>query len=143
MAVVLFGLVAGPGCQAPLDSAASSHVDANVPDQKDFHTILQRDLETYLRSETNKSGVRVEYELLREGPTQPGVSYPKYYLWARALDGKNVALDGAVRVAAVDKLRFDVTDFLSREEIIASPSALQAVFPSALIGKILGKARGK
>jgi len=50
--------------------------------------------------------------MLRDGPTQSGVSYPKFYLWVRVAGGKSVDDRGAVRVVAVKRKRFDVTDFM-------------------------------
>ena len=141
--VFLLCLIAEVACKGPLDPVASSHIDANIPDQNEFQPILRRDLETFFRFTTDHDGVRVEYEFLRDGPTQTGTSYPRFYLWVKALDGNTVVTQGAVRVAAIDKVRFDVTDFVSREDVNRSPRDLQAVFPSALIDKILENAHTK
>ena len=82
----------------------------------------------------------MDYELLRDGPTQSGVAYPKFYLWLRATNAEKTVIEGAVRVAAVDKKRFDVTDFVPRADIVSRPDALDRIFPQAVIEKILTKA---
>ena len=110
-----------------------SHVEGNVPPAEQFDAVLRRDLASYFKSQS------ISYELLREGPTQSGVSYPKYYLWVRAsLPNETVA--GAVRVAAIDKTRFEVFDFISSKQIQADPSQVQQVFPALLVPSILAKA---
>jgi hypothetical protein len=125
--LTVFWLVSLVAC----DPVASSHVQANVPEEDSFDAILRRDLETYFRDLTGKD-VSVEFELLRKGPTQSGVSYPKYYVYVKLYDGSAVADEGAVRVAAVDKARFDVTHYLSKDEMRAHPEAMYAVFPQAV-----------
>jgi len=104
---------------------------------------MERDLCAYFeqRLKQKTDEVRVEYQLLRDSPTQTGISYPKYNLWARIFSGRKLVASGAVRVAAVEKLRFDVTDFLSSEEILAAPARVQLVFPAVLKEKILGLAK--
>jgi len=124
-----------------MSDIAKSHIDANVPKGKQFDEYLQRDLKSYFCEAS--TDCKVEYELLREGPTQTGISYPKFYLWARCLKRKVVASEGAVRVAAIDQKRFDVTQFLSREEILVSPSQVGSIFPAALVDKIVQRAKGK
>jgi hypothetical protein len=54
-----------------------SHIEANVPGPAEFNRILQRDLDTYFAKARGKSS-RVEHEMLRDGPTQSGVEYPKF-----------------------------------------------------------------
>jgi hypothetical protein len=114
-------------------------VDANVPKGTLFGEYLQRDLETYFCGGAKEC--RVEYVLLRDGPTQVGVSYPKYYLWFRSYKGKVLNNEGAVRVAAVEQKRFDVTDVLFREQILETPSIVTSIFPTALADKIVQSAR--
>jgi hypothetical protein len=55
-------------------------------------------------------------------------------------DGPTQLDEGAVRVAAIDGTRFEVTDFLSRQEIKTNPAVLKQVFPAALVETILAKA---
>jgi hypothetical protein len=126
-------------CQAQIPGVAESHVARNVPRANDFRPFLIRDLTAYLKR-THGDKLTVDYELLRDGPTQSGVGYPKFYLWLRATNAEKTAIEGAVRVAAVDKKRFDVTAFIPRPDIVSHPAALDVVFPQALIAKILTKA---
>jgi hypothetical protein len=129
-------------CRSPQDGltdVATSHVEANVPPSKVFDELLKRDLGNYFCR--NSKDCTIEYEFLRDGPTQSGASYPKYYLWVKTIKGSTVAEEGAARVAAVEQKGFDVTHFLSREEISKSPSHVASIFPSALVDKITEKAR--
>ena len=125
-----------------LSDVAASHIEANVPAAKDFDTFLKRDLETSFR-ESNAEPVRVAYQFLRDGPTQSGVAYPKFYAWVRIVAGDRPSREGAVRVAAIDKVRFEVTDFVSKADIARDPDALPRIFPAALIPTILQMAGGR
>jgi hypothetical protein len=78
--------------------------------------------------------------LLRRQATQSGVAYPKFYLWIRTRSADGRSISGAVRVAAVEKQRFDVTDFLSAAEITAEPSRVGTVFPAPLVQGIIDRA---
>lgn len=117
----------------------ASHTEANVPKPADFQRLLSRSLTSYWNRRTNRD-LQIEWDLLRQAPTQAGTAYPKYYVWVKALDGKQIVAEGAARVAAIGKERFDVTDFLSREEIRTSPNKVDAVFPAALKSVILKRA---
>ena len=97
--LIVGGLVAAIG-QPQGESIAESHIRANVPDEKDFDKFLKRDLEQYFKDALQKT-VTVEFELLRKGPTQTGIAYPKFYAWVTIRDGVKVIDQGAVRVAAV------------------------------------------
>ncbi|MBO0722432.1 MAG: hypothetical protein J2P41_16520, partial [Blastocatellia bacterium] len=114
------------------DSIARSHIEANVPDEKDFSEFLIRDLQAYFR-DTLKKTVRAEYELLREAPTQSGVAYPKFYAWVRVFIDDRLFEEGAVRVAAVEKTHFEITDYLSKHDIQEKPAAVETIFPQALV----------
>jgi hypothetical protein len=124
---------------AQIPGVAESHIAANVPSTNDFRPFLIRDLTAYLKP-THGDKLTVDYELLRDGPTQSGVAYPKFYLWLRATNAEKTVIEGAVRVAAVDKKRFDVIDFVPRADIVSRPDALGRIFPQALIEKIHTKA---
>src|SRR5437588_4726831 len=117
------------------ESIAESHIRANVPDEKEFAKFLKRDLEQYFKDTVTKT-VTVEYELLRNGPTQSGIAYPKFYTWVTVRDGKTVIDQGAVRVAAVEKKHFDVTDFVSEADIKDAPMVLDLIFPKPVADKI-------
>ena len=123
---------------AVVSEVAKSHIEGNVPKDK-FDEYLSRDLNNYFCGGVNDC--RVEYEFLRTGPTQTGISYPKYYLWAKCLKGGKITMEGAVRVAAMEQEGFDVTHFISRAQITADPTEVASVFPAPLVDKIVQKAR--
>jgi hypothetical protein len=111
-----------------------SHIDANVPAASEFDQYLQRDLKSYF------SGANVTVDLLRRGPTQSGVAYPKFYAWVRAVAPGAPPVEGAVRLEAVDRQKFIVTDFLSMHEIRSNPSQVDSIFPAALCAAIKHRA---
>ena len=51
--------------------------------------------------------------------------------------------EGAVRVAAVEQKGFDITHFLSAQEIARSPKTVSGIFPAPLVDKIIQKAGHK
>jgi hypothetical protein len=120
---------------------AKSHTEGNVPDRAEFDAYLERDLTAYFRS-ADSSITKVEYDLLRRHPTQSGVAYPKYYAWVRVSSTMGAVSEGAVRLAAVDRLRFDVTDFLPRDTVLSDPRIVRELFPAALNEEIMRRARG-
>ena len=124
--------------QSPLDSVAESHIKANVPDSADFQTFMERDLESYFRK-LNNVPVKATYEFLRDGPTQTGIAYPKFYVWVKVTSGKKLIDEGAVRLAAIDKKYFNVTDFMSITEIKGNPEAIYKVFPRPVCDKITAR----
>lgn len=109
---------------------AKSHAEGNVPDEKDFAQFLRRDLTAFLS--TSFGELSVEYELLRDQPTQAGVGYPHYYVWLTGSKGSKTVVSGAARVSAIERKEFRVDDFLTSTEIqtgkglAAFPEALQA-----------------
>jgi len=122
---------------------SNSQIDGHVPASSDFAKILTRDISDYLSRKEGRM-LAAEYELLRDAPTQSGVAYPKFYAWVRGVDDQmKTVVEGAMRLAAIDKKRFEVTDFLSKAEILATPDHLESVFPRLLIPKIKEKAGAK
>jgi hypothetical protein len=117
-----------------MNDVATSHVQGNVPGQSAFDRLLKRDLTDYFVKAGKK--VAVVHEFLRDGPTQSGTSYPKYYLWVELRKGGTTTDEGAVRVAAVDKSRFVVTDYLSRATMLKHPTQIDSVFPAQVCDKI-------
>jgi hypothetical protein len=115
------------------------HVQANAPDYATFNRMLARDLNAYFAA-NGFSTPDTSFELLRRQATQSGVAYPKFYLWIRTRSADGRSISGAVRVAAVEKQRFDVTDFLSAAEITAEPSRVGTVFPAPLVQGIIDRA---
>jgi hypothetical protein len=115
-----------------------SHIEANVPPAEEFDALLRRDLSAYF-STVPVSSLSVSYELLRDGPTQSGVAFPKYYMWVRVV-GPPQPREGALSAAAIDRTHFEVYDFMSATDIRSTPEALRKVFPAMLVPLILSKA---
>ena len=147
MALALIGST-GPGEAVPLErysdqsmqNLQSPNIAANVPVGADFETFLVRDLTTYFVGQ----GIpvpTVTYELLRDGPTQSGLAYPKYYVWAKAVGSDGMVVEGAARVAAIERTRFEITDFVTRQAITANPGSLAMVIPAALRDTTVERAR--
>ena len=125
--------------QDSMTAIANSHIEGNVPKGELFDKYLKRDLTAYFCK--GQSDCRVEYEYLRQGATQSGVSYPKYYLWTKSFTKDQLKTEGAVRVAAIDQQYFQITDYLPAQKIVASPDEVAGVFPAALVDKIVQKAK--
>lgn len=114
-----------------------SHIEGNTPDAKEFETFLRRDLQAYF------GGRPVTFESLRRGPTQSGVSLPKYYFWVKVHDPKSKRLwqEGAVRVAAVDRTHFEVTTFVSLKDLKLVPEKAADQFPKPVAAEILRRVK--
>lgn len=143
--VLFFAILVIPlaGCaQNPMAGIRQSHVDANVPDAKDFDAILQRDITNYVTDAKDKD-INVTVELLRDAPTQSGVALPKFYIWIVKRDAKGAIMEeAAARIAAVEKKRFDVIQYYERKRIVAEPDLMAKVFPADVYEKILAKIKG-
>jgi hypothetical protein len=118
----------------------SAHIAAHVPIGDDFEAFLVRDLAAYFVGQGIAAPV-VTYELLRDGPTQSGVSFPKFYVWVSVTGSSGSVVDGAARVAAIDRTHFEITDFVSREQIVTQPASLDLVVPAALVDMTVERAR--
>lgn len=123
-----------------VESIAQSHINANVPTEKDFDAFLKRDLLAYFVPDSNKDS-SLEYELFRKAPAQSGIAYPKFYAWMLIKRNNIVIKEGAVRLAAIEKKRFSVTNFLSREDVIKDPKALYSIFPRPVAEMIKEKVK--
>ena len=125
--------------QAPdisvLQDIQRSHIEANVPPPAEFNRILQRDLDRYVTKARGETA-RAEYEILRDGPTQSGVAYLKFYVWVRVYEGRSVVDQGAVRLAAIDRREFQVSDFIPERAIRTDPKVIYRVFPTPVCEKI-------
>lgn len=121
------------------DELRGSHIAANVPAAADFERLLRRDLTAYFTTRGIESA-EITYQLLRKVPTQSGVAYPKFYIWVEVFAAGAPKTSGAVRLAAIDQEKFEVTDFVPRESILATPDRLDAIFPAALIASIKERA---
>lgn len=127
---------------APSFLIAWSHVAANVPPPEKFDAILKRDLGAYFEESTGRP-VTVEYEFLREGPTQSGLAYPKFYLWVKVYSDGTVIEEGAVRIAAMEKKQIVITDYLRKEEILSNPERTCRIFPKPVCEKILERVQNQ
>jgi hypothetical protein len=110
----------------------------DIPDAASFRPFLIRDLTKYFAQQYG-DGIGVDYQLFRDGPTITGVAYPKYYMWVTVSDAGKTRVEGAARVAAIQK-HFEVTDFIFREVIQKRPELLERAFPKGLISTIRDKA---
>ena len=128
----------GDGRQFAEDLSASQ-IRENAPDDAAFSRMLERDLNTYFRHEGFRGAV-VRFALLRRGATQSGVAYPKFYLWVEVRSAAGRQTSGAVRVAAIERKQFAVTDFLSAQAIRADPGSVGSVFPAPLVQVIIDRA---
>lgn len=141
--LLIIGLIAISNislAQSLQDSIAESHIQANVPETADFNKFMERDLKAYFAKQTGQA-VQIRFELLREAPTQTGVAYPKFYLWVIHTNKNKSAQEGAVRVAAIEKQRFEVIDYMSASEIKKNSDAVYRVFPRLIAVKILEKVK--
>jgi hypothetical protein len=138
--VALFvGLSAGLAANASCNPTQQSHVEQNAPDEAEFERLLLRDLAAFFEP-LGPPASTVSYELLRKGATQSGTAYPKYYLWVIQRSETSIVRQGAIRLAAIDRKGFSVTDFLSDEQIRANPDKVGEVFPAALVETIKTRA---
>jgi hypothetical protein len=114
---------------------AKSHIDANVPDKVDFDNFLQRDIDQYFQKLFSALIITKHY-FLRDGPTQTGISYPKYYLWVEIYSNtENIEL-GAIRIAAINKKYFEITNFVTKKEMIKNEVNIRMIFPELVCQKI-------
>ena len=117
-----------------------SYIEANVPDQKNFDAFLNRDLRNFFSKKISAT-VSIEYSLLREGSTQSGTGYPKFYLWVKIFDKGSRVDEGAVRITAIEKTHFVVTDFIDKQQIKKNPQRIKMVFPAALYDSIIERVK--
>lgn len=117
-----------------MQAIANSHVEGNVPEEKDFQAFLTRDLNLYFGSPSDKSPVK-GLEMLRNGPTQVGISSPKYYVWVTFLDGRAAA----VKVAAEKKQGFQILQVFFASDIRQNRSVMDGELPPPVIEAALQK----
>jgi len=118
-----------------------SHIEANVPPESAFSPFLKRDLLAYFRGAGFGTAKSITYKLLRDAPTQSGVAYPKYYAWVQVFDGEKLLAQGAVRLAAIERTHFKVTDFISKAQLNANPGKADDVFPATLVSTVISMAK--
>jgi len=131
---------ADPVAETVMDKIAESHVEANVPKDSEFEKILKAELIRYF-AQLHGTQLDISYELLRREPTQSGVAYPKYYLWALVKQSGVTKEEGAIRVAAIDQSSFEVTHFVPKKAIAANSADIESIFPAALIENIRDRAK--
>jgi hypothetical protein len=141
VAAIYAVLVAQTSAEQAMRETQRLHIEANVPAPADFNQLLRRDLVGYFEQARSKKGVAVQFELLRDGPTQSGVAYPKFYAWVTVDGGESAEDRGAVRVAAIEKKRFEVTDFVSELQIQNDLTSIEAVFPAQVCERIRDKVK--
>jgi hypothetical protein len=135
-------LTLGTGIVACLEPVSRSHIDANVPDATNFDRFLQRDVDAWFSAKFAPAPpLKCRTELLRRGPTQTGISFPKYYAWVRCRRDSSDVTEGAIRLAAINREGFEVTNFVSRAEAASSPASVRALFPAALVDDIVARAK--
>jgi hypothetical protein len=138
--LLCFLLLFGVCSSQPGSDLQQSHIDGNAPESSQFDVLLKRDLLKFL-AELDPSIVDLRYEMLRKGPTQSGVSLPKYYIWVTGLGDKGVTVvEGAARVAGIEKTEFEITNFYSVSKIKNDPEVVKSTFPAALVDDILKRA---
>lgn len=120
--------------------AFRSHIIGNVPRPSDFDVFMKRDLRAYF-SRPDSERPDVSYELLRDGPTQTGISYPKFYVWVQVKSAP--PRRGAARVAAIEKERFEVLQYVDQTEIADVPAQLQSIFPPDVARAIEKRAKAQ
>lgn len=94
-----------------------SHIKANVSPESEFNTYLVRDLIHYFNTDTATKDITINYELLRDNPTQSGAAFPRFYLWVKVYSNNQLIKQGAIRIAAIEKKQLKVYDFLSKYDI--------------------------
>jgi len=123
----------------PMATLRQGHINANVPDQKDFDRILNRDITKYVTDKADKD-ITVKVELLRDGPSQSGVALPKYYIWIEKRNAKGVLMEeAAARIAAVNRDHFDVIQYYDRKRLETETDLVSKVFPQDVYAKIVTK----
>jgi hypothetical protein len=135
---------------ATFEEQDKAKVDANIPSAEVFSELLHRDLLTHFRGSGIPDNTKAEYQLLRDTPTGPvklakpyAQAYPVYYLWVRMLSGATVLNEGVVRALAIERNRFEITQFLSRAEILADPSRVSKIVPLNLVQNVISLAERK
>jgi len=115
---------------------AESHVSGNVPAAKELIPQQTRDLNLYFSSQPGGSATQ-KFDWLREGPTQVGLSYPKFYVWVQLQDGR----EAAVEVAAVNKQKFHVAEVFFATDITKDRRVMDGHMPAPVVEAALSRVR--
>lgn len=116
-----------------------SHAAGAVEQRNRLQEPLADGIAVYARQTLGRA-VTVEFESLRDAPTQSGIAYPKFYVWARLFEDTKLVPEGAMRVAAINDDRFQVTDYVTAAQIVSEPEQLARIFPAELLGRLKAKA---
>ena len=135
--VVVFLVIASLHLTAALANPINSHVGANMPEHEKLHSVIKQGLVEYFKK--NYSATDLDYQLLRDIPSQVGVSYPKLYAWVEVKGTSPGKLSGAVRLSLREKKYCVVTHFLSSQDIRKNPKSAFFVFPTGLLPKVFSK----
>ena len=135
--LLIAALLGLPGHVAAQPDVQRSYIEANLPPPEVIESFLRRDLLAYFNRAGGQTATAAEFLPLRNAPTQSGTSYPKFYVWVKIYAGTTLQHEGAVRVAAVERTHFDITDFLSKSSIQANPVEVEGIFPAALVSAVL------
>lgn len=121
-----------------IEQIHQGNISDHTPVQADFHKLLQRDLNAYFRKKYKNADTT--YEMLKDEPTQLGVSFPHFYVWAKVLCRGKFITQGAVSLDAMNKKEFYVTRFFSVNQIRVNPEIVK-VMPPSTWEKALDRAR--
>ena len=138
--VALTGLTVAVGLyqlQSFMSAIRESHIAGNMPSPEEFDGVLRRHLVRYFWAWPNE-GKTLEYVLLRDGPTQSGIGYPKFYVWVRVRSQGAIEQEGAARLAA-ESGGFSVTHFVPRNAIVADPQGIYQLFPEPVCDRIFAE----
>jgi hypothetical protein len=135
--LIVLPLLVLPARSQAQPSLQASHIEAHVPEEAKFTELLNRDVLAYFKANGVAAATTVELRLLRDAPTQSGVSYPKYYAWVQVQSGTKRLAEGAVRLAAIERTRFEVTDYVPKHKANGQRELVESVFPRALVQDIL------
>jgi hypothetical protein len=124
-----------------IDDLLQSHIDANVPPDSLFDRFLRRDLAKYFRPSLGPD-LTVQFDLLRRGPTQVGIGYPKFYLSVQITRDRQLLKKGYVCVAAMEREEFFITAFIPQAAVLADSTVLDSVFPALVRAEIMARIRG-
>ncbi len=129
--------------QKIVEEVRRSHIVGNVPATKeDFDKIMDRDLTDFFKKRYPKFS-SVSYVLLRNAPTQSGISYPRFYAWIEIKENEKTIEAGAVNVAFIERKSIDVREFITAKEVNEDRDMPERVFPAALCDSIREKAKSQ
>lgn len=121
---------------------AEPFIQANVPDKADFNNILERDLKQYFQSK-NANVTNVKYQFLSEGLLPSGNPFPHYYLWVKIYRQNIFVNQGFIAVFPVQKKKFEVFTYISKDEIKRAKKDIYKFFPKPICKKLEEKAKEK